>query len=207
MVPLIIKVSGLFLMATVTIGGNTYDTYVTVEQVDAYAGGSMNVAAWDALLPDDKGRAVVTATRWIDSQCWQGEKVDPDQPLKFPRTIDGVVIPIVPAIEQATILLAILTAANPELPDQMIGNVAASADGGTKRLKAGSVEIEYFRNLSFAIYGNGSVAPFPSYIMSLIGDWLCNRGGGLGNAGSISIGTCAPPVVGVRRKFGLNGPI
>jgi hypothetical protein len=194
-------------MPNVTINGKTYETYATVEQVDDYANGSLNVADWDALLEDDKGRAVVTATRWIDSQCWIGDKVDPDQPLKWPRVIAGVTIPVAPQIEMATILLSILIASNPELPDQMIGNVAGSADGGTKRLKAGSVEIEYFRNLSFTVFGNGSVAPFPSYIMSVLGDWLCARGGSAGNAGATSFGTCMDATVGRRGRFGFGGPL
>ncbi len=192
-------------MPQITIGSTAYETYVTVAEVDEYANGSLNAAAWEALLEDDKGRAIVMATRWIDSQCWQGAKVDPDQPLEWPRIVNEVTIDVDPLIARAAILLAILTAANPELPDQMTGNVEVSADGGTKRLKAGSVEIEYFRNLSFIVYGNGSVSPFPRSVMSLLGAYLCFAiGSGLGNAGSIAYGTCAEPVVGTRGKFGVN---
>ncbi|QIG73377.1 hypothetical protein EVC03_069 [Rhizobium phage RHph_Y5A] len=191
-------------MPQITINGKAYETYVTVAQVDDYANGSLNAAAWEALLSDDKGRAVVMATRWIDSQCWQGAKVSDSQPLAWPRTINDVVIPVSPLIEQATILLAILTAANPELPDQMTGNVEASADGGTKRLKAGSVEIEYFRNLSFTVIG-GIVSAFPKSVMNLIGTYLCALADtGVANAGSIAYGTCAESVVGVRDRWGVN---
>lgn len=189
-------------MPQITITGKTYEVYVTVDQVDEYANGSLNASAWEALLADDKGRAIVMATRWIDSQCWQGVKVDESQPLAWPRIINEVTVPIP---EQAAILLAILTAANPELPDQMTGNVEVSADGGTKRLKAGSVEIEYFRNLSFIIYGGGSVSPFPRSVMSLLGAYLCSAtGSGLGFAGSLAYGTCAEPVIGVRGRWGVN---
>lgn len=192
-------------MPQITISGNTYDTYVTVAEVDEHANGSLNAAAWEALIADDKGRAIVTATRWIDSQCWQGAKVDPDQPLEWPRVINEETIDVDPLIARATTLLAILTAANPELPDQMTGNVETSADGGTKRLKAGSVEIEYFRNLSFIVYGNGSVSPFPRSVMNLLGAYLCSAiGTGAGNAGSYAFGTCAEPVVGTRGRWGVN---
>lgn len=187
----------------ITIGSDTFDTYVTVAQVDSYANGSLNAAAWEALLAADKGRAIVMATRWIDSECWQGVQVDDNQPLAWPRIINEVTI--IEPVEKAAILLAILTAANPELPDTMSGNVEASADGGTKRLKAGSVEIEYFRNLSFIFYGGGAMSPFPRSVMSLLGAYLCSAlGSGLGNAGSIAYGTCAEPVVGTRGKFGVN---
>lgn len=191
---------------TISINGKDYDAYVTVEAVDDYANGSMNASAWQALTEDDKGRAVVTSTRWIDSQCWQGAKVDDAQPLQFPRVIgeDTVLAPV----EQACILLSILVAANPELADQMTGNVAPST-GETKRLKAGSVEIEYFRNLNFIIYGNGSVSPFPQSVMALIGKYLCAATGGAnwGNAGASSFGTCAPAHVGRKNPYGMAGPI
>ena len=153
---------------TVEINGNTYDVYVSVADVDTYAAGSLTADAWQAMVADDKARVLVTVTRWIDSQCWQGEKVDPLQPLAWPRTIGDIA-----TIELAATQLAVLLAANPELADQSMGLVTAATDGGTKRLKAGSVEIEYFRKLNFSIYGNGAVSPFPAGIMGLIGSWLC----------------------------------
>lgn len=187
---------------TVTINGNAYDTYVTTEQVDEYAGGSFspNAAAWDALVADDKSRVVVSVTRWIDSECWQGEKADPDQPLAWPRTVGAIA-----DVEQAAIMLSLLVAANPELPDQMTGAVVETADGGTKRLKAGSVEIEYFRNLNFVVFGSGAIKPFPRNVMALLGRWLCDSSvASWGDAGSSSFGTCAPSVVGVKNKFGFT---
>ena len=183
----------------ITINGTDYATYVTVVQVDDYANGSLNAGAWEALNPDDKGRAVIMATRWIDSQCWQGDKVDPDQPLAWPRVVDGAVI--ITPVEKAAKLLAILVAANPELPDQMTGNVAAAADGGTKRQKAGSVEIEYFRNLS-----TRAGAPFPVSVMSLIGDYLLKHAG-TGVDASMAFGTSAPSTVGIRGRFGFTDPV
>lgn len=195
-------------MPTITIGSDNYEAYVEVADVDSYANGSLNATAWDDLTEDDKGRAVVTATRWIDSQCWQGEKADPVQELAWPRIINGETVDVEPKIALATELLSILTAANPELPDQMTGNVAVAADGGTKRLKAGSVEIEYFRKLNFTVYGNGTVAPFPQSVMSLIGAYLCSAlGRAGGNAGSQSFGTCAESTVGRRGRFSFAGPI
>src|SRR5690606_2106620 len=141
---------------TVEINGNTYDVYVSVAEVDTYAAGSLTADAWSALVADDKARVLVSVTRWIDSECWQGEKVDPAQPLAWPRTVGDIA-----TIELAVTQLAVLVAANPTLPDQSMGLVTVAADGGTKRLKAGSVELEYFRALNFSVYGSGSVSPFP----------------------------------------------
>lgn len=188
-------------MPQVTIGDDLYEVYVSVEDVDTYANGSLNASAWDALVPDDKARAVVSVTRWIDSQCWKGDKLDPAQPLEWPRTVGDIT-----AIVLAATQLSILLAANPDLMNQMTGATVA-ADGGTKRLKAGSVEIEYFRKLNFFIYG-GSLDPFPRNIMSLIGAWLCDRGGSAwGSSGSAAFGTCEPSRTGNHDRYGFWRPI
>lgn len=191
------------MTATVTINGTDYDVYVSVDRVDEYANGSLTADAWQALVADDKARVLVSVTRWIDSQCWQGDKVDPLQPLAWPRTLGNIA-----TIEIAVTQLSILVAANPDLANQSMGLVAGAADGGTKRLKAGSVEIEYFRKFDFIVFGGGRVSPFPAGIMSLIGDWLCANVGGSawGSAGSKAYGTCEPSVTGRRNRFGFVEP-
>ena len=190
------------MTATVTINDTDYDVYVSVAQVDEYANGSLTADAWQSLVADDKSRVLVSVTRWIDSQCWKGEKIDLLQPLAWPRTVGDI-----STIELAVTQLAVLLAANPELADQSMGLVAVSADGGIKRLKAGSVELEYFRALNFTIYGSGAVSPFPAGIMNLIGQWLCDSTGSKwGLSGSSSYGTCEPSVVGRRNRFGFVEP-
>lgn len=187
---------------TVAINGTDYDVYVSVADVDVYADGSLTADEWQALVADDKARVLVSVTRWIDSQCWKGEKLDPLQPLAWPRTVGDIA-----TIELAVTQLAVLLAANPELADQSMGLVAVSADGGIKRLKAGSVELEYFRALNFTVYGSGAVSPFPAGIMNLIGSWLCGKGSsGYGLSGSKSFGTCEPSVTGKRNRFGFVEP-
>lgn len=189
--------------STVTIGSDTYDIYSSVATVDTYANGSLTASAWESLVEDDKARVLIMVTRWIDAQCWQGEKVDPAQPLAWPRTIGSI-----ETIEYAATILAVMVAADTTLPDTMTGATVA-ADGGTKRLKAGSVEIEYFRK--FYVMGIGALAgemPFPQNIMSMIGVWLCNSSSfNAGAAGAVAFGTCAPAVVGRRNLFGFWQPI
>lgn len=187
---------------TVTINDNTYDVYVSVAEVDTYAAGSLTADAWQAMVADDKARVLVSVTRWIDSQCWRGDKVDPLQPLAWPRTVGDIAV-----VELAVTQLAVLLAANPELADQSMGLVTVAADGGIKRLKAGSVELEYFRAMNFTIYGSGAVSPFPQGIMNLIGAWLCDRGASVwGGSGSKAFGTCEPSVTGKRNRFGFVEP-
>ena len=190
------------MTTTVTIGADTYDVYVSVEQVDTYANGSLTADAWQSMVEDDKARVIVSVTRWIDSQCWRGDKLDPDQPLAFPRTVGDIT-----AVEQAVTQLSVLVAANPSLIDELTGATVA-ADGGTKRLKAGSVEIEYFRALNFSVYGSGALSPFPRPIMDLIGAWLCAKSSSAwGSSGSTAYGTNYPSVTGRRGRFGFVEPI
>jgi hypothetical protein len=187
---------------TVTIGPDTYDVYVTPAQVDTYANGSLTASAWEDLTADDKSRVVVSVTRWIDSQCWQGEKLDPLQPLAWPRTVGDIA-----TIEQAAIMLSVLLAANPSLMDEMTGATVA-ADGGTKRLKAGSVEIEYFRKLNFGFYSTGSLQPFPRNVMGLLSAYLCGNGNSAwGLSGSSAFGTCEPSRVGTWDRYGFWRPL
>lgn len=187
---------------TVTIGSDEYDVYVSVAQVDTYANGSLTADAWDALVEDDKARVIVSVTRWIDSQCWQGDKVDPVQPLAWPRTVGDIAL-----IEEAAIQLSVILAANPTLMSDLTGATVTSG-GGIKVLKAGSVQIEYFRAMNFSVYGSGRIDPFPRNIMALIGQWLCaNQSGSIwAAAGAVSFGTCEPPVTSKRKRFGFVEP-
>ena len=135
---------------TVNIGGTAYDVYSDIATADDYLNAEFTDAAtrWrDSTLTDDmaKARALVSATRLIDRQSWPGSRTDEYQVLEWPRTgtgISDVDENIVPArIEHACILLA----ADINNGTDVIG--LDSTDDRQKRLKAGSVEIEYFRDL------------------------------------------------------------
>lgn len=186
-------------MASVTIEGVEYETYASVADADAYYNADSNGESWRSADVDTKSRALVTATRWIDSQCWKGEKLDPAQPLEFPRTEGSI-----EAIVQASIMLAGMLVVDPTLWSTLSGATVA-ADGGTKRLKAGSVEIEYFRKLNFTVWGGG-ISIFPRNIMAMIGEWLCGASDGLASyAGSIAFGTGKPTHFKPNRFGVVNG--
>lgn len=136
---------------TVSIGGTEYEIYADVPTSDAYMAAEISAAAtkWrDATLTDEdaKSRALVSATRLIDRQVWPGTKTEPDyQELAWPRTgtgITGVDPDIVP---QQIIDASILLAAEINNGSSVVGS--DSTDTRKKRQKAGSVEIEYFRDL------------------------------------------------------------
>ena len=83
-------------MGSVTIGGTSFDIYGEIstdtpgEPISAttYFLASLNAAAWTAADADTKAQALVTATRMLDKQNWEGEPTDTvtPQPLEWPRT-------------------------------------------------------------------------------------------------------------------------
>jgi len=173
-----------FTYPQVTIGGTAYDAYVSLADANTYLNGSVNAAAWNALSDDDKGRAIVTAVRVIDAQNWTGEKTEADNALAWPRTcMDGDPPGTLPAaLVTVTIQLAFAISQNPEL-----AGGAASAQGGTKRLKAGSVEIEYFNT---GVTPDQSNASTIWDILAPLADCLAGSGNGASNlVGAFASGT------------------
>jgi hypothetical protein len=178
-----------FTYPQITIGAQAYDAYVDLAAANLYLNGSVNAAAWTALSDDDKGRAIVSAVRVIDSMPWKGEKTEADNALAWPRTcLDGDPPGTLPAaLVTATIQLAFAISQNPELAG---GSV--SAQGGTRRLKAGSVEIEYFNS---GITSQQAAGSSIGGILAPLADCLDGTAAGsILGAGAYSSGTdrCSP---------------
>ncbi len=180
-------------MATITIAGNDYPAYQTVDEISIYAAAAVGDAAtaWNEADLTTQAPAAVSASRLIDRQQWQGEKTDPDQIPAFPRT--GLYYPDGTAVPSDVVPEQVLDA-NSELAMDLLSGSTVQTDPSTqqqtRRLKAGSVEIEYFN-----IPGTGT--RFPQTVMELIGFWL---GGMAGAIGSEATGTdaCA-----ARNDFGF----
>ena len=128
---------------TVVSGAEAYDT---IANVSTYAG-NIGDATWDALATDAlREEAARRATRYMEAKWrlrWKGNKTVETQVLSWPRynvtDEDGFVVDsdIVPqGVKEAFAEACILTGASTDLePD--IAKL-------TKRVQAGSVEVEYF---------------------------------------------------------------
>lgn len=147
---------------TLTVDENTY---IDEADADAYFDGSLSRDDWSVLDTDVKERALITATRMLDRQKWAGTKTDPDQALAWPRTgltdrdgneLDSATVP--QAIKDAQAELALSLYLDPQVQT----NTGTGLN--TKRLKAGSAEIEYFRPTRNA--------RFPTIIQELVGLYL-----------------------------------
>ena len=69
---------------TLNINGIEYNVYADLCDAHLYNNAVIN-SKWNTLEETDQAKLLVMATRKIDSYNYTGEKVDPNQPLKFPR--------------------------------------------------------------------------------------------------------------------------
>jgi hypothetical protein len=61
------------------------NSYVTVEEADAYFADRLDVVAWTDASETQKAQSLVTATSILDELNWTGYAVSEDQLLAFPR--------------------------------------------------------------------------------------------------------------------------
>lgn len=166
-------------MAQIVIGGRDYGAFIDTDYADAYiAADPLNAAAWAALSADDKGRFIVAPTRILLRQPWPNGAPSLDAPPQ--------------ALKDATAEFAAALAGGYDLATEP-GSVLQA-----KSRKAGSVEIQYFRDLDNPSY---RPPPLPRAVWDMIRPLLGIPGDGLVPL-SISSGTrCDDPFV-ERRFFG-----
>ena len=183
-------------MAFVTIGSTSYTVYSDVAFADEYFNASTMFTSWDAYTDDQKARGLVSATRLLDRQVWSGTltSMSPDSGLKWPREsvtdcegneVDSETIP--DEIIEASQLLALY------ILDETIDQKTNTTQNAKKRIKADTVELEFFR-LDQSVAGGR----FPQDILELIGCFLSSS---TEIAGSLSYGTDGTPA---DTDFGLS---
>ncbi|MFW6084875.1 MAG: DnaT-like ssDNA-binding protein [Gemmatimonadota bacterium] len=111
-----------------TVGGESANSYVTLEEANAYFDDRLNAAAWDDASEENRTRALLQATRRLEQEEYEGEPVDPPvdadvvgsrQALKWPRhatdddagwTFDEEAVPEIVRRAQMELALAYLAA-------------------------------------------------------------------------------------------------
>lgn len=179
-------------MGIVTIGSNDYFSYAEVADADIYLAASSNAAAWRDAEDDTKARALISATRILDRMAWVGDKTDGiDQVNAWPRTSTGITDlddDVTPqAIADACCELASSIVDGTDWTNQQ------STENQTQSLKAGSVEIVYFRG------AEGTALPLPQAAWQLVAPYM--GGGSSMLTGAMSCGTemCNP----LERSLGV----
>jgi hypothetical protein len=85
-------------MASLIVVGT--NSYVSEADASAYFATSLFSAEWDAAFTETREKALITATRRIDMQVFNGVKASLDQPLEFPRALGVHIRPnLVPLID------------------------------------------------------------------------------------------------------------
>lgn len=128
------------------------NAYASVEEADAYLADGLD-SGWSALDPDTKAKALVSATRLLDTLNWKGYAMDETQPLGFPRVDMGTPTEVV----KAAIRLAEYLAENGDTIDS----------GGVRSIKVGPIELDSIRPKS----------SIPSRIKNSLSQYIKNSGG------------------------------
>lgn len=126
------------------VGSNSYGSQA---EADTYFEDSINGGIWTAFTSTLKDQGLVTATRQLELQSWQGEKEVPSQDLDFPRTglidCEGNSVTANESLEiakEGQFEYAFALLQNPS-----ILTTTNNTGTNTKKIEAGSAKITYFR--------------------------------------------------------------
>lgn len=152
---------------TLVVGTNSY---ISAANSDTYFSVSLRAETWDGYDTELKEKALITATRMMDRQTWQGAKTSSGQALEWPRS--GVYDKYGNSVDSASVPVAI-TNATCELAFSLLSDPAVETNSNTskniKSVKAGPTGVSYFRPTRGG--------RFPTIIQELIGQYLGSYGG------------------------------
>ena len=70
-----------------TLAGATSNSYITVADASVYFDNRLDAADWTAATADNKAASLITATGWLDTLEFYGDRSATTQALKWPRKI------------------------------------------------------------------------------------------------------------------------
>ena len=186
-----------------TLGGETSNSYVDMATAVAMANNVPGGGDWNALNEEVRALSLITATRWLETLNYVGDRCSGTQRLKWPRqgakaVCDGVQADctyIPNPIKEAEVLLAIKYSENPDsFPGADSGSSAQSGTFVSKE-RLGDLEINY-QQFNSNIGSSCDDCDNPVIIQSFpwIDDWLgcwLNMGPSSG-AGFVLTRECCP---------------
>ena len=164
-----------------TIKGASANSYASLSDSNDYFDTSPDSSTWTNKSDDEKKRALISATRWIETLVFYGDRCDESQALKFPRTnyqVDGVELTcsLIPNnIKYAQYELARALAND---TDAMTGNTGT--DGNFSEVKLGDIEVKYNTDSQGTGSVNNILDVYP-WLQSYLGAYM------LGGAGSFQM--------------------
>ena len=166
---------------TATLSSATANSYVTLAEANTYFETVPDSTTWDDKTVDQKNRALIDATRWIDNLNFYGTRCDNGQALKFPRNnykIDNVELTcssIPNNIKYAQYELARLLAND---TDAMTG--VSGTEGNISEVKLGDIQVKYNTTSQGTGTVNNIMDKYP-WLQSYLGAYM------LGGAGAFQM--------------------
>ncbi len=127
-----------------TLGGTSANSYVTLAAANTYFETVPDSSTWVNKTDDQKNRALISATRWIDALSFYGDRCTETQALKWPRDeykVDGLELScstIPGGIQIATFELARALANDPAAITGTTGTT-----GITDEVQLGELRVKY----------------------------------------------------------------
>ena len=129
---------------TATLSSASANSYVTLAEANTYFETVPDSTTWDNKTVDQKNRALIAATRWIDTFVFYGDRCDNGQALKFPRNnykVDDVEL-------ACTAIPNDIKYAQYELARALANDTGAitgttGTDGNFSEVKLGDIEVKY----------------------------------------------------------------
>ena len=127
-----------------TIKGESSNSYVTLTEANSYFETVPDSSTGTDKTDDQKNRSLISATRWIDSFVFYGNRCDDGQALKFPRNnyqVDGVEL-------SCSTIPQNIKYAQFELARALANDTGAitgttGKDGNFSEVKLGDIEVKY----------------------------------------------------------------
>ena len=164
-----------------TISGANANSFVTLDEANNYFATVPESSTWDDKTVDQKKRALISATRWIDSFVYFGDRCDQNQALKFPRNnyqVDDVELSCTTIPNNIKYAQYELARALANDTDAITGT--SGKEGNIEEAKLGDLEVKF----NIASQGTGSINNildvYP-WLQSYLGAYM------LGGAGSFQL--------------------
>ena len=160
-----------------TIKSETANSYVTLSESNDYFDTSPDSSTWTNKTDDQKKRALISATRWIDTLVFYGDRCDESQALKFPRTnyqVDGVELACTTIPNNIKYAQYELARALANDTDAITGNKGTV--GTPEKVKIGDLEVNYNKSSQGTGTPNNLFDIYP-FLQSFLGAY-CSGGSG-----------------------------
>jgi|TARA_B100000073_G_scaffold242468_1_gene203421 hypothetical protein len=169
--------------ATITaiLSSASANSYVTLTEANLYFETVPDSTTWDNKSNDQKTRALIAATRWIDSFVYFGDRCDQGQALKFPRNnyqVDDVELACTTIPNNIKYAQYELARALANDTDAITGNVGTN--GNIAEAKLGDLEVKYNTASQGAGPVNNIMDVYP-WLQSYLGSYM------IGGAGSFQM--------------------